>query len=362
MSLRCHSVQPRQRALRDSLPILVLYATYDRLVLAASILPGLRHVRTPLVTGYLYFVAIWLLLGSERLVPQSSGESVWERRLAQLVNIAGPTGTTLALSLAAFLVGSMAVFSRLPWLTRRDAGDPDWLADLRAWADEVSSRIKNDVTYGFLLEHPGLTPAFKRQLRATWQDEYGIERGDGREVIAAHDLTDHMEDPVAPQVLSPALVAAIRSEFSLLTVRLQIERESLWNDYDRLRSESELRYSISVPLFLLVVITATTWHVATLAGLLLPAALLGQAISTERRAHLQVWTAVTHEVIESPTVGLIRGLSKPVEIEPVKEPHRPEFPEPKGTFLEAIAEFIYLWRAPKRARRLARQDQERMIR
>jgi hypothetical protein len=73
----------------------------------ASLLPGVRHVRTPLIAGYLYFLAVWLLLGPDRLVPGAGGDTVAEHRLANAIDLAGRGGTLAALSVAAILLGSL---------------------------------------------------------------------------------------------------------------------------------------------------------------------------------------------------------------------------------------------------------------
>src|SRR3954471_461558 len=85
-----------------------LQGPYDSAMLA-SLLPGLRDLRTPLATGYLWLVALWLLV--HQYVPKSVFDASGPiRSLYQLGALAGTTACLAAVSFVAYLVGSMLSF------------------------------------------------------------------------------------------------------------------------------------------------------------------------------------------------------------------------------------------------------------
>src|SRR4051812_9365867 len=87
-----------------------------------TILPGLRDLRTPLATGYMYLVLLWLLLGS-RIPPKDEATGI----ISRVYEIEGTLGTTAliaVLSFVAYLLGTILSFRRIPKL-RRELGRTD---------------------------------------------------------------------------------------------------------------------------------------------------------------------------------------------------------------------------------------------
>jgi hypothetical protein len=80
----------------------------------ASLLPGLRDLRTPLAVGYLWIVVLWLLL--YRWVPTTVGDAPTGpvRALYELGSLLDQAVVLAALSFLAYLLGSML---RLQFLT-----------------------------------------------------------------------------------------------------------------------------------------------------------------------------------------------------------------------------------------------------
>src|SRR4051794_3519418 len=72
----------------------------------ASLLPGLRDVRTPLTVGYLYLVIGWIWFSEDipRTKPQHDGMI---RRLFELSDLLGNAATIAALSFCAYLLGAV---------------------------------------------------------------------------------------------------------------------------------------------------------------------------------------------------------------------------------------------------------------
>ena len=326
-------------------------AAYDGAVLA-QVLPGVRHLRTPLITGYLYFVLVWMVLGANRVVPTAESANSWERYLADLFQLMGRGGTAVAVTTAAYLVGSMLMVTRFaaPERAMWRAGDvlpitrsnqPTYL-----WALDVARDLHPDLTYRLVLSQAGLSERFASAVREWWSKNDGAERDRSGALIGQLNFTHHLDDRVEREALAVALTAALSDEFKLLSLRLQIERETLYNEFDRLRNEAELRFSIAVPLVLFVGVASVEWHWQAAIGLLLPTALVTQGVLTERKAHLRVMEALIHGVVESPVVSLLRSL------EPVTPPTESE---------RAIEELKKAsWLAAWRELRTMRRDEQRL--
>jgi hypothetical protein len=72
----------------------------------ASLLPGLRDVRTPLTVGYLWLLTAWLVFGEQLPKSRASGNGL----VAQLFDLGGLLGKAApiaALSFTAYLLGAI---------------------------------------------------------------------------------------------------------------------------------------------------------------------------------------------------------------------------------------------------------------
>jgi hypothetical protein len=70
----------------------------------SALLPGLREIRGPLLAGYLWILAVWLLLGAQ--LPNSHSNEVFER-LWEAGEAIGPIGRAAAASVIAYLIGTL---------------------------------------------------------------------------------------------------------------------------------------------------------------------------------------------------------------------------------------------------------------
>jgi hypothetical protein len=71
----------------------------------ASLLPGFRHVRIPLVAGALWILLAWLIFG-DALMPDADGGAI-ESRLHELSTLVGNAIVLAALGLLAILLGGI---------------------------------------------------------------------------------------------------------------------------------------------------------------------------------------------------------------------------------------------------------------
>ncbi len=102
--------------------------------------------------------------------------------------------------------------------------------------------------------------------------------------------------------------ASVEQELvSELPLKLQVEQEQLFLEYDRIRAESELRSAIVVPLVVLTALLSSV-SVIWLVALLLPLWLLRQAVQSCVEAEQLLLSAVMHDVIPSSTVEFLNSL------------------------------------------------------
>jgi len=73
----------------------------------ATVLPGVRYIRTPLTVGYMWFLVLWLAIGHQ--LPTPSRASGMLADIFRLAHAAGPAGTAVAVSVAAYVVGILLV-------------------------------------------------------------------------------------------------------------------------------------------------------------------------------------------------------------------------------------------------------------
>jgi hypothetical protein len=316
----------------------------------ATLLPGVRHLRTPLVTGALYFLLLWLWVGPENVTPEQ-GSSEVEGRLIQLGDLLGHGGIVAALSLGAYLVGSIMTISRWPQVrpTREErenyggfrqavtlkamvwagglvspdniytstpvvGGRPDegtgplWSWELMEWLDEdVGNRLSDRVSIRAVLDCKELSPTFTSEIRnAVMEEEEDEQDSAGRRVV-------DLGEPLHSIYLRTTLFGVVVGEMDLLIRRLQIERESLFYDYDRLKSEAALRYSIAPPLVAVIITAGLSWTPWILLALVVVPFLLIHGRRAEEQANCTVTAALTQGVIESPTVATLFKLAAQAE-------------------------------------------------
>jgi hypothetical protein len=233
----------------------------------ASLLPGLRDVRTPLTVGYLWLFIGWAAFGDHLPAKRPAGHGLIAR-LFDLHGIFGTAATAVALSLTAYLLGAMLVIPleikpvdallMLARRTTREAGTTDV---------EYEALLKNanDRYYGV----------------------FGASVGDS--VVTEYDRAIRGGHP------------------DLLRTRLLAANQEMYGEFDRLAAEASFRVNMFLPLLGLAVVTATNLSLFLAA---LPCAVAvvlaiqganrySQSVSVLRRA-------VLAEVIVHPAVSLAR--------------------------------------------------------
>ena len=74
----------------------------------SHLLPALRETRAPLVSGYVWLLAIWLSIEGSIPVRTEVEPGTVEYAIGRAYDAVGSVGATIALSLVAFLIGTAA--------------------------------------------------------------------------------------------------------------------------------------------------------------------------------------------------------------------------------------------------------------
>jgi hypothetical protein len=287
----------------------------------AYLLPGLRHVRTPLVAGGLWLLIVWLAVG-ERLVPDAHGSRVGTL-LYDLGQRIGRPAELAALALVAMLVGGMSPRLPVRWIARalpiNKAGRWWQIPLCRCFGLEPDLALGRGTFDDWLFKLAGLAP---QELK--WS-AFGGPNCPPVLQNAARDLGDSGSAQVGRERLSTEgnagdfdprdwlmwglAEAALRTEIDGdLPLQLHVQRESLFYEFDRVRAESELRAAVVIPLLILIgiLLSASWWWALALA---VPVWLTRQAVQTYVQAEQQLLTAVRLRVVKSPTVEFVNSLS-----------------------------------------------------
>jgi hypothetical protein len=192
----------------------------------ASLLPGLRDIRTPLTVGYLWLLIAWLLFGEHVPKSRPSGNGL----LAQLFDLSGILGKAApiaALSFIAYLLGALLTIP-------------------------VESRFISSILsiLGTFSQDTRLTTEEYARWRAGRTDEVRdrIEVSKNRNAGPVLDISDsEMRTLVRFAVEEPGSYLAAND----LRARLLVANQQMYGEYDRLAAEASFRVNMFLPLIAL---------------------------------------------------------------------------------------------------------------
>lgn len=302
-----------------------------------SLLPGFRDFRTPFVTGSLYLFAAWLLCGDEHLIPSAVEADELGQRVSDLRVLFGAGTAIGALALTAQLLGSlleidMATFIKYQLLLRQTRSKihvhtqsrvtdrirarfakpywargeevprryvlrgaiphydaPNIVASVHEWLLELLAQKEND---------PGKLHGLvvSRKFGDTYNSmayNVGRVKGDGNHAVT----------------IVHTLEIILLRKFPILVASLVENAPATYQEYDRFRSEAELRFSVTPPLAIIFV--AATWLSASFLWLLGFAGLFllwRKALRLRTTANEFVWQALIAGHISSPEIDALKSL------------------------------------------------------
>jgi hypothetical protein len=334
--------------------------------LFSSLIPGVREVRAPLAAGYLWLVCAWLLL--EPHAPSAEDDRIYGR-MAELADAVGPIGRALAISVVAYLIGSLLqMWIRRVWI--RFDKDLDAVGideherlfeEIRGegWVGKIRGGDRSRGVGAILeiadplrkapLEDPYLRGApliqavreiAERELIGSYRQLQVAVRSIERtaEDKATCDFEMNASIPVVllrlerDGVLSqiefvvPHFLPSrdLLSQMHLLETRLLEVAENTGAQIERLRAETDFRLAIAPPLVLLVLILAIGVGTGWIFALVVPFALAMQGVDLAQRRSEELLDALrartqtpemeritpVFERYRSQTTQLVRGLNE----------------------------------------------------
>lgn len=276
-----------------------------------SLIPGVREVRAPLIAGYLWLLCLWLLL--EPRSPSPEGNEIYER-IAELAEVVGPLGQAFAVSICAYILGSLiqagfrAAWNRLTrdmGPLRLDEEQQELFEDLAAGEDprgvETILEIANPLQDASIQR-----PFMKDFSTAVWEiAERELMESYRQLVLAVQNIRSQEGEKAncfyGMRARTPVVLLTVAREIGisqaeyvvphflpardllghlhLLETRLLEVAESTGAQVERLGAEADFRFTITPPLAAFILILAFGVNLFWLIALALPVALVTQGIN-----------------------------------------------------------------------------------
>jgi hypothetical protein len=219
----------------------------------ASLLPGLRDLRTPLAAGYLWLVGLWLILYDE--VPKSLDEASGPiAALFELGTLVGSTVLLAAVSFVAFLLGSLLMFT----VPNSRIYIRQGLASRSTATRLVRRLVRINEGYELFAQlRTFINPRLREASEFLPPDVLAKEVPQGRiGPLRELEAADYESDDVIERQLAPRYATEIVYELDAVGIQLQAKNRDFWDTYDRQAAEAQFRFSITSPLVLIILIIA----------------------------------------------------------------------------------------------------------
>lgn len=267
----------------------------------ASVLPGLRDLRVPLATGFLWLAIVWLVVYP--ILP-TKDEAVGLASAAYTIfGALGPAAFVAAVTFAAYLIGIL--LARPGTMVARAAlGWRGWHRPLSAPSEvesrQIAVRVALDmVEVGARLPRMGNSHDLVRFTSARGRS--GIDASSDEALKESHDIADELVD-------------SMRREVPLVATRLLADNRDLFDRYDRAEAESAFRLSVVLPLVVLSLLVPIRfgfeWWVCLLfvfTGLVIAFILVFEGSRKETESNDAIYQAVFAGKAEFPSVETARA-------------------------------------------------------
>lgn len=295
----------------------------------SALLPGVRELRAPLITGALWCACIWLIGGSRLAGNETTLRFVKQFHLDML-----PTVIWLgAAALLVYLVGSFLVLRSSPVSRISRRLRPFWYEKVeRLGNDRKPTRLLHKIVWRLWrmekLRRPLLRlrnlahePSQDESVDSWLRNEFQRLREDGRVPVMRSvyrgcggpngfeafyhpdSVTEYANKNGSDDInimLSDMFVSEIKQERPAIEARIQMRFPEVYSEIDRLKVESELRWSIFWPLIFLSVILAWIWSPISILLILISVLSLRDGNRRMRQATEKTWSVFTAGDVSSP--------------------------------------------------------------
>jgi hypothetical protein len=277
-----------------------------------SLLPGLRDLRTPLATGYVLLLALYLCI-RDSLTHAVNQRDTLPGDLHTLVAAFGSGVGLVGISFAAYLLGALwvetfpSVFLRIHrWLaaaslSRRQLLLARWfdlsvdrVAELTTDRDpqQMTTSVVREVVMELLLGRYSEDDDFRRHIEAQ-ETRLDPERA----LLKLIDVTGH--------------VRHISAKVTELPPRLLGKEPEIWSAWDRLEAEADFRLATATALAALWGALATQYSLLWLAAIAVCAAFWRSGLAKRRDALSVLLQSVRSGRVLMPEIEALRGPAPP---------------------------------------------------
>lgn len=221
--------------LQPGLPYLEGYEAKRKMI--SQLLPGFRDFRTPLVVGSLWLILIWLTFGMP--IPDKESKTGIMGLVNSLGNYFPAAALAAVVSFMAYVVGITLVL---------DSRSVNWMVEkvnsLRI-RRLINRQINQDISVR-RIDRFDVAQSRKKMMSSRQMIKLVNDNMDlvyGQESKSAFDTDRLMSE----------LIRGIDGEVPLLGSKLLEKNKELYEIFDRLRSEADFRFGISLPLLLISV-------------------------------------------------------------------------------------------------------------
>ncbi|MGI9823955.1 hypothetical protein [Agromyces sp. Marseille-Q5079] len=274
-----------------------------------SLLPGLRDLRVPLATGFLWLVVLWLLFYPS--IPTQQEAVGFAAEVYRTLGAFGPAALVTVAGFVAYVIGILLV---RPWSAALRA----LLRLLRGWSPEPALSPSSDLAARQLsLRTANELIRAKVYLPYAPEDEYDgsfVGRFPGDEDDPATD------GPRQREYISRTLRKRMQRDIPLVATRLLADNRELFDRYDRADAEAAFRYSISLPI--LVVSVLVPWRLGVEwwgyvicigLGLIVAIVLIFEGYKKQVESNDAIYQAVFVGKVEFPSIEAGRRAIKEME-------------------------------------------------
>lgn len=220
----------------------------------ATVLPGVRYIRTPLTVGYLWFLVLWLAIGHQ--LPTPSRASGMLADIFRISHAVGPVGTAVAVSVAAYIVGillvplSFKLIELSGTVLRRTAAAALTPGQRRHVSAESALRnvVTERLSARFCSDKAFRSAVLDAAEAMPRDDEVVLPRDrSSLEKLALSNGWVRYQAVVATVDLSP-LVEDLMDDLFYIAQRLRARNADIYDDFYRLQAEGDFRLAIFFPL------------------------------------------------------------------------------------------------------------------
>jgi hypothetical protein len=302
-----------------------------------NLLPGLRELRAPLASGYLWLLSGWLLFAPT--IPEASTAAGTWSDIYRLGEAVGRSGLLAAATFAAYIVGifneRIALFlsRRLQVIRTRTPAEAAKLWPYSILRDVVTEtlihRYWSDNKFRVTIQSV-LTPHALRHLSEVSPDYIiPMSRFEQFEQVGESDWTTEVQNSYYKELRSimeeieqnryylgwllrelinvEGTIEELRQDLPLIPARIVGKEPEIYERWDRFKAEAEFRISIALPLLALTVILAMRLH-PTFALLILPCGyLIHDGLEKTRAAITQLAESLRAGRADSPVLERLKS-------------------------------------------------------